>query len=233
MTDGVSSPEAPEPTSDAKPRTGKLPAFGFAADFLADRQRPVASSQAASSKAKPQAEDIGAIFAFADTLTAAEKDEERRVAEARITTWITFDLADEKFALPVEPVREVLRIHKITRVPHAPYPIRGVTNLRGRVIPVIDLRRRVGLREGELGRLARIIIVASRGRLIGLLVDQVHQVMHLDLNLVQQPPDDVMTFQSDYISGVYHLGEELLLLLDIDRALTLREPSEAQISGAA
>lgn len=226
------APAAPS----AKAKLTKLPAFGFASDLLANRSSATereTSPPLSETRGEAPVADGGAIFAFADSLSAAEKDEERRIAEARITTWITFDLAGETFAVPVEPVREVLRIHNITRVPHAPHPIRGVTNLRGRVIPVIDLRRRVGLPEGELDRLARIIIVASRGRLIGLLVDQVHQVMHLDLNLVQPPPDDVMTLQSDYILGVYHLGDQLLLLLDVDRALTIRDDSEAQISGAA
>lgn len=228
QTKGISSP---------KRKLTKLPSFGFAADLLGLRDDEGDTEPAVPAQetiiAPLTSEDEGPIFSFADTLTAAEKEAEQRAVEARITTWITFGLADETFALPVEPVREVLRIHNITRVPHAPDPIRGVTNLRGRVIPVIDLRRRIGLPETEIGRLARIVVVASRGRLIGLLVDLVHQVMHLDLNLVQPPPDDVMTVQSDYISGVYHQGDHLLLLLDVDRALTIRETPRELISGAA
>lgn len=237
----VQSPDDAPRTGDSstagKRKLTKLPSFGFAADLLGRRDDPDAAETvepAVEASAAANADfDEGPIFSFADTLTATEREAEQRAAEARITTWITFGLADETFALPVEPVREVLRIHNITRVPHAPAPIRGVTNLRGRVIPVIDLRRRIGLPEGDLGRSARIIVVSSRGRLIGLLVDLVQQVTHLDLNLVQSPPDDVMTLQSDYISGVYHMGEDLLLLLDVDRALTIREASQAQLSGAA
>ena len=129
--------------------------------------------------------------------------------------------------MPVEPVQQIVRISSITRVPHAPRPIRGVTNLRGRVIPVIDLRVRVGLPAAEIDRSSRIIAVGSRGRAIGLLVDAVHQVMHLDLNLIQRPPEDVLTTQSDYIAGVYHHGESLILLLDVDRALIVRDSSAA------
>lgn len=227
----------PRKAAQAKRKLTKLPSFGFAADLLGghdddDATGSVAAAPEIATEDISQ-EDEGPIFSFADTLTAAEREAEKRAIETRITTWITFGLAGETFALPVEPVREVLRIHNITRVPHAPDPIRGVTNLRGRVIPVIDLRRRIGLAEIEITRLARIVVVASRGRLIGLLVDLVHQVMHLDLNLVQSPPDDVMTAQSDYISGVYHQGEHLLLLLDVDRALTIRETPQELISGAA
>ena len=95
--------------------------------------------------------------------------------------------------------------------------------MRGRVIPVIDLRLRIELPSAELGRSSRVIVVSSRGRLLGLLVDAVHQVIHVDLNRVQPPPDDVMTVQSDYISGVYHLEDQLILLLDINRVLIIQE----------
>ncbi|MEM8932592.1 MAG: chemotaxis protein CheW, partial [Acidobacteriota bacterium] len=136
-------------------------------------------------------------------------------------------LADEVFAIPVEPVRQVVRVSDITRVPHAPRPIRGVTNLRGRVIPVIDLRLRIGLEETAIARATRVVAVSSRGRVLGLLVDAVLQVVHLDLDQVQPPPDDVMTVQSDYIRGVYDREDGLILLLDIDRALIIREAGAA------
>ncbi len=164
------------------------------------------------------------IFAFADSLNARIGQDEQ-VKAKRLETWLTLILADELFALPVDPVRQVLRLSSITRVPHAPTPIRGVTNVRGRVIPVIDLRLRLDLPESALDRGSRIVVVHSRGRLLGLLVDAVQQVVHLDMDLVQPPPDDVMTRQSDYISGVYDWQDKLLLLLDVDRALILREAS--------
>ena len=160
-------------------------------------------------------------MSFADSLQAGAEEEPAK--KVRLETWVTLSLADETFALPVAPVREILRISSITRVPHAPHPIRGVTNLRGRVIPIIDLRIRLQLPEKEMTRSSRIVVVSSRGRLLGLLVDSVHQVVHLDLDLVQPPPDDVMTAQSDYISGVYHVEDELVLLLDVDRVLVIRD----------
>lgn len=164
------------------------------------------------------------LFSFADQLQSRQDRQDKdKGPEAKWETWVTFSLNDETFALPVEPVRQVVRVSNITRVPHAPRPVRGVTNLRGRVIPVIDLRMRVGLDPSEITRQSRVVAVASRGRLLGLLVDAVHQVVHLDLNQVQPPPEDVMTIQSDYILGVYHQDESLILLLDVDRALVLRE----------
>lgn len=167
------------------------------------------------------------VFDFADRLDDGGRRGEQQAAPVKIGTFVAFDLAGETFAMPVEPVRQVVRVSSITRVPHAPRPIRGVTNLRGRVIPVIDLRLRIGLPETEISRSSRVVSVSSRGRLIGLLVDAVHQVLHLDLYKVQPPPDDVMTMQSDYIEGVYGEGDDLILLLDIDKALIIREAGAA------
>ncbi|MEO1083794.1 MAG: chemotaxis protein CheW, partial [Acidobacteriota bacterium] len=164
---------------------------------------------------------------FADRLDDGRRRSEYEARPVKLGTFVAFDLAGETYAMPVEPVRQVVRVSTITRVPHAPRPIRGVTNLRGRVIPVIDLRLRIGLQETQVGRASRVVSVSSRGRLIGLLVDAVHQVVHLDLYKVQPPPDDVMTLQSDYIEGVYGEGEDLILLLDIDKALIIREAGAA------
>ena len=175
----------------------------------------------------PQNEGPNRIFDFADRLAARAEERKSTGPKPRLETCLKFSLGGETFAMPVEPVQQIVRISSITRVPHAPRPIRGVTNLRGRVIPVIDLRVRVGLPAAEIDRSSRIIAVGSRGRVIGLLVDAVHQVMHLDLNLIQRPPEDVLTMQSDYIAGVYHLGESLILLLDVDRALIVRDSSAA------
>lgn len=225
-----------------------LPAFGFAGDLLKKKSSDEASMEtpSATSKASPSDADTELaqepaddstpgeggtddadphrIFSFADQLQhRQDRLEEDQGPEARWETWVTFSLDEETFALPVEPVRQVVRVSNITRVPHAPRPVRGVTNLRGRVIPVIDLRMRVGLDPSRISRHSRVVAVASRGRLLGLLVDAVHQVVHLDLNQVQPPPEDVMTIQSDYILGVYHQDDSLVLLLDVDRALVLRE----------
>ncbi len=165
------------------------------------------------------------VFAFADSLVTEEREPE--TAPQRMTTWVTFELANEVFAIPVEWVREALRVTTITRVPHAPHPIRGVTNLRGKVIPVIDLRLRLELTPKDLDRTSRILVVGSKGRFFGLLVDAVRQVVHLDLNRVQPPPEDVMTLQSDYIIGVYQQSDLLILLLDVDRILIIKEAGAA------
>ena len=257
-TGGQTNPE----THDEKPskpaeKKISLPAFGFATDLL---KKPTEAAETAPTpdeatanqgkaddaiaEATPTGEaepaeleidqhDPGRIFAFADSLDRNTAELEENSAPVKLETWVAFGLANETFALPVSPVREVVRVASITRVPHAPKPIRGVTNMRGRVIPVIDLRLRIDLPETELARSSRVIVVNSRGRLLGLLVDSVHQVIHVDVSRVQPPPDDVMTVQSDYLCGVYHHGDQLVLLLDIDRALIIHEAPPPAADGPA
>ena len=161
------------------------------------------------------------LFTFADAIAA--EPQTPAAAPARIETWVTFALAGETFALPVASVLEILRVAGITRVPHAPRIVRGVTNMRGKVLPVVDLRVRLGLETAELGPQSRILVASSRGRLLGLLVDAVQQVERIDRNAVQAPPADVMTAQSQYIIGVSQLGTRLVILLDVDLVLVVHE----------
>ena len=160
------------------------------------------------------------IYHFADSLADdAGKSEGDNVVAARLETWVTFRLAGELFALPVTAAREILRVSTVTRVPHAPYTVRGIINMRGRVVPVVDFRVRLGLPSTDVSPKSRILITSTRTRLLGLLVDEVEQVVSLDANAVAPPPEDVMTNQSEYIVGVYHLDDRLLILLDVERVL--------------
>ncbi|HEV8238702.1 MAG TPA: chemotaxis protein CheW [Thermoanaerobaculia bacterium] len=164
------------------------------------------------------------ILLFADSL-----QERRQVQEERRhqwETWVTCRIDREVFALPVKQVQEILRVSALTRVPHAPFPVRGVTNLRGYVLPVVDLRVRLGMPPEEPGPRHRVMVVHSRGRLIGLLVDAVEQVTQIDRLAVELVPDDVMTEQSYYLLGVYHEESEMVILLDADKVLQVRDVSK-------
>lgn len=213
-----------------KPRRGKrktkLPRSGLASEVFEAMASDDADTEAAATN---RVEDTGAaaqqepttgpesVYEFADSL-----DDEQVIdqsSEEHPETWVTFELGGEIFALPVSHVQEILRVGTITHVPHAPHPVRGVTNKRGRVLPVVDLRIRLGLVKAEPGPRSRILVVESRSRLLGLLVDGVQQVLRLMRSEVQAPPPDVMTEQSDYIIGVYDIDDRLAILLDVDRVL--------------
>ena len=169
------------------------------------------------------------VYAFADRVQdESEHEAQAPAAPARWETWVTFRLAGEVFAFTVDSVREIVRVGTVTRVPHAPYPVRGIINLRGRVVPVVDLRVRIGLPRTEITSQSRVLIAGVRQRMLGLLVDSVEQVVRVDRNQVTAPPSDVMTEQSEYIVGVVHHGETLFILLDSERVFVIPEGLDAQ-----
>lgn len=136
---------------------------------------------------------------------------------------VTFRLDAEEFGIPIEQAREVVRVGELTRVPEAPPHIRGVVNLRGRVLPVVEIRTRLGLAPLDPGVKARIVVVESGGRTLGLLVDQVSPMLKVRLDAVLPPPTDVLSATTDYVTGVAQVGNRLVILLELDRVLLLAE----------
>lgn len=248
---GPARAEAPAAPDHPEARV-PLPSSGLADEILAELERlsPEAAAQAAEGPATPAALSRPAaagapatsapairgsdrIFAFADTLEAAALQTRRQEeVEERPESWVTFELASEVYALPVTRVQEIQRAAAITRVPHAPTPVRGITNLRGRVLAVVDLRVRLGLPPAPLSPLSRILVVSSRERSLGLLVDCARQVIKLVASAIEPPPADVMTASSNFIRGVVHLGEALVIVLDIDRVLLVPGELESPFSPA-
>lgn len=165
------------------------------------------------------------IHAFASTLASQEPGEVGTTSR-QLETWVTFRLAGETFSLPVTAVQEILRVDRITPVPHAPYTVRGIINMRGRVVPVVDFRVRLSLPEAQVEAQSRILITSSRDHLVGLLVDSVEQVVTLDMTTVEPPPKDIVTVQSEYIVGVCSHGGELLFLLDVEPVLLVPDSLE-------
>ena len=108
----------------------------------------------------------------------------------------------------------MLRVSKITRVPDAPYPIKGIANMRGRLLPVVDLRLRLGLKKSIINETSRILVTESNGRLIGLLVDTVEQVARFIVSKIEPPPKDIITEKSKYIVGIYYFNDNPIILLD-------------------
>jgi purine-binding chemotaxis protein CheW len=158
------------------------------------------------------------VFEFADQV-AAQQAAAATPAPVGTLHLITFRLDGEEFGLPVETVREVIRVGDITRVPQAPPHIRGVTNLRGRILPVVEIRSRLGLAPLVPRSTARVIVVEVRGRVLGLLVDSVAQVQKLPADRLVAAPDEVKSAHTTYLTGVVHMDERLIILLDLALAL--------------
>ncbi len=136
---------------------------------------------------------------------------------------VTFRLGKEEFSMDILKVQEIIRHMDLARVPRTPDFVDGVINLRGRVIPVLDLRKRFGLPEGERTNETRIIVVDVDNRTVGLKVDAVSEVLRLPADTVEPPPSLVTGIESDYIRGVGKLDGRLIILLDVAKILTRTE----------
>ncbi len=166
----------------------------------------------------PAAAGAPSMFEFADQVAPGDAAAAAPAPVCQLHL-ITFRLDGEEFGLPVETVREVIRVGDITRVPQAPPHIRGVTNLRGRILPVVEIRTRLGLAPLVPRSTARIIVAEVRGRVLGLLVDSVAQVQKLPADRLVAAPDEVKSAHTTYLTGVIHLNERLIILLDLALAL--------------
>ena len=144
-----------------------------------------------------------------------------------VTLYMTFLLENELLALEVARVREVLDLCPITRVPNAPEYMIGVVNLRGSVIPVIDLRMKFGLPKTESTIDARIVILEIRRdgveAVAGIMTDSVHDVVGIGEEQISPPPETGAHWRTEYIKGIGQYGDEFILLLDIHRVFVEQE----------
>jgi purine-binding chemotaxis protein CheW len=144
-----------------------------------------------------------------------------------VSTYLTFGLGEETFALDVGNVKEVLDLTGITRVPRTPEFMRGVINLRGGVVPVVDMRIKFGLPAVD-DTVDTCIIVAEveldgETTVIGALADSVKEVYQIDAEEIEPPPTIGMQLNTDFIRGMGKQGEEFIIILDIDRVFSSEE----------
>lgn len=132
---------------------------------------------------------------------------------------VTFSLGTEEFGVDIMRVQEIIRIPPITRVPKAPSFVEGVINLRGNVIPVVNLRVRFGMPLDEETDLSRIVVLQVAGKVFGVRVDGVTEVLRLDSEAIEPPPPVALGMDSNFIRGVGKIGERLLILLNLDQLM--------------
>lgn len=132
---------------------------------------------------------------------------------------VTFTLRNEEYAVDILNVQEINRITEITQVPNAPFYVEGVINLRGKVMPVINLRKKFGLEDKETDDTSRIIIMDIQGVTNGLVVDSVSEVLRIPADIVEPPPPMSSDMSDKFIKGVAKLEDRLIILIDIDMLL--------------
>lgn len=147
-------------------------------------------------------------------------------AENRMSRWVTFRLADEAYGVNVMQVQEVLRVPEIAPVPGAPDYVLGIVNLRGTVVTVIDTRKRFGLAPKDADDATRIVIVEAHGEVVGILVDNVAEVVELPPGGIEPAPNVGSEKNSKFIQGVYSRDGQLLILVDLNKLLTDAEWAE-------
>jgi purine-binding chemotaxis protein CheW len=135
---------------------------------------------------------------------------------------VVFSLATEEYGLLITKVQEINRIVSITKLPQTSDFMEGIINLRGRVIPIINLRKRFQLKVAEYDEDTRIIIVDVGGQTVGVIVDAVTEVVCLSQSLVEPAPPSFI-LDAEYVNGIGKLDDRLLILLDIDKVLTSQE----------
>src|SRR6266540_731998 len=137
--------------------------------------------------------------------------------------FVAFRLAGETYGVPIMQVHEIIRSCEITRIPRSLPHVRGVVNLRGNVVPVIDLRMRLGLPPIDLAPEARIIVVEIGSGTVGIMVDAVSQVIRIPVEQIEQPSSMIASADTDLIKGVGRLDDELVIILDVVRALHAKQ----------
>ncbi len=136
---------------------------------------------------------------------------------------VSFKIGEEEFGVDILKVQEINRMLEITRVPNTPEFVEGVINLRGRVIPVIDLRKRFSMPEKENDKDTRIIVVELTNKTVGFVVDAVNEVLRIPRSLTEAPPSLATGINEEYITAVGKLDDRLLILLDLEKVITNKQ----------
>ena len=144
-------------------------------------------------------------------------------AEAENREFLVFSLGDEEYAIDILKVQEIRGYENVTRIANAPDFIKGVTNLRGVIVPIVDLRIKFHLDNVEYGGQTVVIVVNVADRIVGIVVDGVSDVMTLTPDQIKPAPEFGVTLSSDFLSGLGSLDDRMLVLGDIDKLLTSEE----------
>ncbi|MFY9804281.1 MAG: chemotaxis protein CheW [Candidatus Acidiferrales bacterium] len=162
------------------------------------------------------------MFAFEST---HKKTDSLAARSEELLQLVSFNVAEEEYALPILKVQEIIRMQSLTRVPNSPPFVEGVINLRGKVIPVVGLRKRFGLGAQTHGRQTRVVVAEVTGAIIGFVVDSVSEVLRISPAAIEQAPR-LGNSNQEFVAGVVKLEGRLLILLDVERVMTDSETVE-------
>ena len=160
----------------------------------------------------------------AGSLTVQSGEAASRRGDNPIIQLVGFRLDSEDYAIAITKIQEIILMKPITRIPQVPDFIEGLINLRGSVIPIVNLRKRFGLPSREVDDETRTIVVNVHDKTVGCIVDAVTQVMRINRDQIQPPPLSVLSVAHQYISGLARLDDRLLIILEIERLFDEQSP---------
>lgn len=137
--------------------------------------------------------------------------------------FLVFSLGKEEYAVDILKVQEIRSYDNVTQIPNSPPFIKGVTNLRGNIVPIVDLRIKFNLENTTYDTQTVVIVVNVKNRVIGMVVDSVSDVMTLPLEMMQDSPEMVTSMDSNFIKGLASVSDRMLVIIDIDLLLTAEE----------
>ena len=146
---------------------------------------------------------------------------------------VSFSLGSEEYGVDISQVQEIIRMVEITHVPRAPHFMEGVINLRGQLIPIIDLRTRFGMPRAEQTKSTRIVVTEIGSKRVGIVVDAVSEVINIPLEQVEDAPEMIAGVGTEYIQGVGKVGERLIILLDLTMVISGEEKAELETADLA
>jgi len=149
---------------------------------------------------------------------------------AKTQQFCTFFLKDQFFGVPVQQVQEVIRYQEMTRVPLVPQVIRGLINLRGQIVMALDLRRRFGMEDRPESQLPMNVVVRTDDGAVSFLVDEIGDVMEVDDETFERPPETLQGQARELVEGVYKLNDRLMLVLDTEQAVKSEEDAGRKVN---
>jgi purine-binding chemotaxis protein CheW len=161
----------------------------------------------------------------------ADKEERKQQLSGEVVQVVSFQLGSEEYGVDISQVQEIIRMVEITHVPRAPKFMEGVINLRGQLIPIIDLRTRFGMQRIDATKSSRIIVTDIGNKRVGIVVDSVSEVLNIPIENVEDAPEMVAGVGTEYIQGVGKMGERLIIMLDLTMVISGEEKSQLEQVG--
>lgn len=150
---------------------------------------------------------------------------------SKVLQLVGFKNGEEFFGVPIGKVKEIVRVPEITPVPDTPAFLKGVINLRGRIVAVVDMSTRLGAKSSPRKKTNRVLILEIDSSLVGLLVDSASEIIKVPEDSIEPPPEVITAIGAEYVTGVGKLREKLIVLLDINRLLSAEEMLKVRTIG--